>query len=104
MKRVAFRMHLHKGNEDEYIKRHHEIPRELTELLKTAGISDYSIFLDDDTGNLFAIMTIESEEKLKQLAVHPVMKKWWTFMKDIMETNPDHSPVSVHLKEVFNFK
>ena len=104
MKKVAFKMHLHKGYEDEYKKRHDEIPDELILLLKSAGISEYYIFLDDKSGDLFGVMNAEDEGKLKALSSHPVMKKWWNFMKDIMDTNEDHSPVSIPLTEVFYMK
>jgi L-rhamnose mutarotase len=98
---TAFKMHLHKEQEDEYKKRHDEISDELKSLLKSAGISDYRIFLDRSTGDLFAVMNIHNEEKLQALSADPVMKKWWTFMKDIMDTNEDHSPVTIPLEEVF---
>jgi L-rhamnose mutarotase len=104
MKKVAFKMHLHKGQEQEYKKRHDEIPGDLKELLASAGISEYFIFLDESTGDLFAIMNIEDEEKLNEISRNPVMKKWWTMMKDIMDTNEDHSPVTVPLKNVFYMK
>jgi L-rhamnose mutarotase len=104
MKTVAFKMHLHRGFEEEYKRRHDEIPDELKSLLKSAGISGYYIFLDRSTGDLFGVMNIEDDEKLSALSSHPVMKKWWTFMKDIMDTNKDDSPVSVPLNEVFYMK
>lgn len=97
-------MHLHKGNEQEYKKRHDEIPAELKILLSSAGITDYHIFLDPSSGDLFGIMNVEDDSKLNGLSSHPVMKKWWLFMKDIMDTNEDHSPVSVPLTEVFYMK
>lgn len=104
MKKVAFKMHLHHGYEAEYRKRHDEIPSDLVSLLKSAGISEYHIFLDRQSGDLFGIMNAEDQDKLNGLSSHPVMKKWWTFMKDIMDTNDDHSPVSVPLTEVFYMK
>jgi L-rhamnose mutarotase len=99
--RVAFKMQLHKGFEEEYKKRHDEIWPELKMLLKETGISHYSIFLDEETNALFAYFTIEDDEKLNDLPTKEIMKKWWTHMKDIMETNEDNSPVSIGLKEVF---
>ena len=99
--RIASKMKLLKGFETEYKKRHHEIWPELKALLKETGISDYSIFLDKETNALFAYFTISDDKKLNDLPSHPIMKKWWTFMKDIMETNEDGSPVSIPLKEVF---
>ncbi len=101
MKRVAFKMQLHKGFEEEYKIRHSAIWPELKMLLKDTGISDYSIFLDEETGELFGTMLITDMIKMEELPHHPVMQKWWLYMKDIMQTNPDNSPVSVPLKEVF---
>ena len=101
MTRVAFKMKLFDGREDEYKKRHDTIWPELKTLLKETGIEDYSIFLDQETNILFGVLKIENTLSLDELPHHPVMKKWWAFMKDIMESNPDSSPVSVPLKEVF---
>jgi L-rhamnose mutarotase len=101
MKRIASKMKLLKGYESEYKKRHDEIWGELKDLLKQTGISDYSIFLDEETNDLFACFTIEDDKKLNELPAKEIMKKWWAYMKDIMETNEDNSPVSTPLKEVF---
>lgn len=94
-------MKLHPGKEEEYKRRHDELWPELEQLLKDAGVHDYSIFLDEETHLLFGTLKVSNREKFDQLSSHPIMKKWWTFMKDIMETNPDHSPLSTPLKEVF---
>ena len=101
MKRIAFKMQLNKGAEAEYKKRHNELWPELEELLKSTGISEYAIFLDETTNGLFGILKIEDAQLLDDLPQHPVMQKWWLYMKDIMESNPDNSPVSISLKEVF---
>ena len=101
MERVAFKMKLFKGWEEEYKKRHDALWPELETLLKETGVEDYSIFLDEETNILFGVLKIEKKIKLDELPNHPVMKKWWAYMKDIMESNPDSSPVSVPLKEVF---
>lgn len=101
MKRIAFKMKLHKGCEAEYKKRHDEIWGELKTLLKETGISDYSIFLNEETNDLFARYAIDDDKRLKELPHQEIMKKWWAYMKDIMETNEDNSPVSISLKEVF---
>lgn len=101
MQRVAFKMKLFKGFEDEYRKRHDTLWPELESLLKQTGIADYSIFLDEETNTLFGVLKIVDKMKLDELPGHPVMKKWWAYMKDIMESNPDNSPVSIPLKEVF---
>ena len=99
--RVAFKMQLHKGFETEYKKRHEVLWPELKVLLKSSGISDYSIFLDETTNSLFGVMKADNQQALKDLPAQPVMKKWWAYMKDIMESNEDNSPVAVALKEVF---
>lgn len=101
MKRIAFRMQLHKGFENEYKKRHDELWPELKGLLKSSGISDYSIFFDEITNSLFGILKAVDSKSIDDLSAHPVMKKWWLHMRDIMESNPDNSPVSIPLKEVF---
>ena len=101
MHRVAFKMKLFKGTEAEYKRRHDEIWPELKSLLKTTGIEDYSIFLDEESNVLFGVMKVEDKMRLDKLPGHPVMKKWWAYMKDIMETNDDNSPVSIRLNEVF---
>lgn len=101
MQRVAFKMKLFKGQEAEYKKRHDEIWPELVQLLKQAGIEDYSIFLDEPTGYLFGVLKITNTANLDALPQQPVMKKWWAYMQDIMESNADNSPVSVPLPEVF---
>jgi L-rhamnose mutarotase len=101
MKRVAFKMQLHKGFEEEYKKRHNELWPQLETLLKTNGIEDYSIFFDDTTNSLFGVLKIADTNNLNDLPMHPVMQQWWAYMKDIMESNEDNSPVSIALKEVF---
>ena len=101
MQRVAFKMKLFKGQEAEYKKRHDEIWPELVQLLKEAGIADYSIFLDEPTGYLFGVLKITNSINLDALPQQPIMKKWWAYMQDIMESNAYNSPVSLPLPEVF---
>jgi L-rhamnose mutarotase len=98
---MGFTMKLHAGSAAEYQQRHDAIWPELTALLRENGIRDYSIFLDEASGMLFGTLKIQDAGRLEKLAELPVMRRWWTFMKDIMETNPDHSPVSHPLREVF---
>jgi L-rhamnose mutarotase len=80
MERVAFKMKLFKGCEEEYKKRHDAIWRELKTLLKETGVEDYSIFLDEETNILFGVLKIGKKIKLDELPHHPVMKKWWAYM------------------------
>ena len=94
-------MKLFPGFEEEYKKRHDRLWPELKDLLKNSGVHQYSIYLDKDSLTLFGVMQVEDPLLLQDLGVHPVMKKWWSYMRDIMDTNPDNSPVSVPLKEVF---
>lgn len=101
MQSVAFKMQLFKGFEAEYQKRHDELWPELKQLLKESGISDYSIFLDNTTNSLFAVMKAEYPAKLADLPSTPLMQRWWKYMADIMDTNPDNSPVQISLEEVF---
>ena len=100
--RNAFKMQLKPGFEREYKKRHDEIWPELQSLLSETGIQDYSIFLDEETLSLFAVQKISPDFDEKLLPNHPIVKKWWTYMADIMETYPDNSPVAIPLKEVFH--
>ena len=104
MHRLAFKMKLHVGKEEEYKRRHAQLWPELEQLLKQTGIEDYSIFLDEQTNNLFGVLKIKDHNAMRDLPNHPVMKKWWAYMRDIMDTNPDNSPVSVPLSEVFYMK
>ncbi|MFM7329684.1 MAG: L-rhamnose mutarotase [Bacteroidota bacterium] len=104
MARLAFRMKLHPGMEDEYRRRHDALWPELEQLLRDTGISDYSIFLDPETLFLFGVLEVTDPLRMDDLPSHPVMKKWWAFMKDIMDSHPDHSPVSVPLVKVFRLE
>lgn len=104
MPRLAFKMKLFKGYEEEYKRRHAAIWPALKQLLQDAGISDYSIFLDEETGFLFATLKVTDEKNLHTLPANEIMKSWWSYMKDIMETNEDESPVSIPLKKVFHLK
>jgi L-rhamnose mutarotase len=101
MKRVAFKMKLLPGVKEEYKKRHQNIWPELKELLLKAGIRDYSIFFDQETDTLFAVQKISGESDSQELGETEIVQKWWAYMADIMETNPDNSPLSVSLEEVF---
>jgi L-rhamnose mutarotase len=100
--RLAFKMKLKPGFEEEYKKRHAALWPELAQLLKSSGISNYSIFLDRETNLLFAVQTMDGNAGSQDLGHTEIVKKWWAFMADIMETNPDHSPVTQPLTEVFH--
>ena len=95
-------MKLRPGFEAEYKKRHDEIWPELETLLSEAGISDYSIFLDEETLTLFAVQKLKGNFDETVIPNNPIVKKWWAYMADIMDTHPDNAPVSVPLIEVFH--
>ena len=101
MKRFGFKMKLLPGYKEEYRKRHSEIWPELVKLLKSNGISNYSIFLDEETNTLFAYQEQSGESSSQDLGTTDIVKKWWKYMTDIMETNPDNSPVTEPLDQVF---
>jgi L-rhamnose mutarotase len=102
MTRNAFKMKLKPGNTAEYRKRHDEIWPELSGALTAAGVSDYSIFLDEETLTLFAVQKLADGHTADQLPCHPVVRRWWDSMAELMEVNPDHSPVCVALPEIFH--
>jgi L-rhamnose mutarotase len=104
MQRLAFKMKLNPGQTTEYKRRHDELWPELHKLLKETGIGDYSIFLDEETNILFGVLKVTDPQKMEELPNQPVMKKWWAYMKDIMLSNPDNSPVSLPLQEVFHME
>jgi L-rhamnose mutarotase len=97
-------MKLYPGYEAEYKRRHAAVWPELAALLKSAGVRDYSIFLDEENLWLFAYLQIEDPAGLEQLRSQAIMWKWWDHMKDIMEVHPDTSPVTYPLREVFYMK
>ena len=102
MQRHAFKMRLKPGNAAEYKKRHDEIWPELAAELHAAGISDYSIFLDEETLTLFAVQKLSDENSAAALPDSPIVRKWWDFMAPLMDVNPDNSPVTRPLREVFH--
>jgi L-rhamnose mutarotase len=104
MQKYAFKMKLNPGQEAEYRRRHDEIWPELVDLLRVAGVRDYSIYLDEETHTLFGVLWRTDDHRMDELPAHDVMQKWWMFMADIMATNPDHSPVAIPLKHVFHME
>jgi L-rhamnose mutarotase len=100
--RYAFKMFLNPGCAAEYRRRHDAIWPELARLLGEAGITNYSIHLDQETSVLFAYLERVEDHRMTALPNEPVMRRWWAHMKDIMRTNPDGSPVAVPLAEMFH--
>ena len=102
MIRKAFRMSVHPGQEEEYARRHSPIWPELEAVLEAHGAHNYSIFLDPADHSLFAYVEIEDEARWDAIARTPECRRWWAHMREVMPSNPDDSPVSVQLREVFH--
>ena len=101
---LAFRMQLKPGKVDEYRRRHDELWPELAEVLRDAGIYDYSIFLDEETRHLFAVLKLRANDRRDQLPHQPVMKRWWDYMADLMEVEPGNRPKEWPLVPMFHFE
>lgn len=102
MIRKAFRMRVHPYQHAEYARRHQPIWRELEQVLVAHGVTSYSIFLDETTSDLFAYVEVEDEERWASIATTPECRRWWGYMREVMPTNADDSPVSRELREVFH--
>lgn len=102
MTRYAFKMKLKPGAAAEYKRRHDQIWPELAQELRAAGISDYSIFLDEETLTLFAVQKLADRHTAEALPQSPIVRKWWDFMAPLMAVEPDHAPVCSPLPEVFH--
>ncbi|SFM69688.1 L-rhamnose mutarotase [Chitinophaga sp. YR627] len=100
--KIAFKMQLKPGCKEEYRKRHDAIWPELKALLKDNGVSDYSIFLDEETNILFGVQQQTGEQSSQDLGTLPIVQRWWAYMADIMDTNEDNSPVTRPLVQVFH--
>jgi L-rhamnose mutarotase len=102
MEQIAFLMRLKPGNEAEYRKRHDEIWPELSAALTAAGVCDYSIFLDRETGNLFAVLRLKPDNTREILPTLPIMRRWWDHMADLMDVDLTNKPVERALTPVFH--
>lgn len=102
MIRKAFVMQVHPECHEEYEKRHNPVWEELAETLKAHGVHNYSIFLDENTHQLFAYAEIEDEARWAAIAETEICKRWWAHMAEVMPKNPDNSPVAKDLHEVFH--
>ena len=99
---LGFKMKLYPGMEEEYKRRHDVLWPEMKEMIHAYGGSDYSIFLDPETRILYASLRVEDKQRWAESANTEICRKWWDYMADVMETNPDHSPVSTDLKLMFH--
>ncbi|TMV66416.1 L-rhamnose mutarotase [Thioclava sp. BHET1] len=95
-------MQLHPGMAAEYRRRHDAIWPDLVQLLRAAGIQDYSIHLDPETDLLFAVLWRKEDHAMAALPDHPVMRRWWAHMADLMVTEPGGAPWTAPLQTVFH--
>lgn len=102
MVRKAFKMKLYEGMKEEYARRHNALWQEMKDMIHEYGGSNYSIYLDEETNTLFGYIELENEALWAKSADTAICRKWWDFMADIMKTNPDNSPVSIDLTDVFH--
>ena len=102
MIRKAFVMSVDPGSETEYERRHSPIWDDLAAVLQEHGVHNYSIFLHPETRQLFGYVEVEDEARWASIAQTEVCQRWWAHMGDVMPSNPDNSPVSLDLKEVFH--
>ena len=102
MVRKAFKMKLYEGMKEEYARRHNALWQDMKDMIHEYGGSNYSIYLDEETNTLFGYIELENEALWAKSADTAICRKWWDFMADIMETNPDNSPVSIDLTDVFH--
>ena len=102
MVRKAFKMKLYEGMKEEYARRHNALWQEMKDMIHEYGGSNYSIYLDEETNTLFGYIELENEALWAKSADTAICRKWWDFMADIMDTNPDNSPVSIDLTDVFH--
>ena len=104
MEKIAFKMQLKPGCADEYRMRHDAIWPKLVDLLRTSGIRDYSIYLDEPTLTLFGVLWRSADHCMDDLPGHAVMREWWAYMADLMETHPGNEPVATLLPCVFHLE
>lgn len=102
MIRKAFVMQVNPDAHAEYKRRHDELWPEMAALLREHGSHNYSIFLDADRNLLFGYVEIEDEARWAAVANTDACRRWWAYMRDVMATNPDSSPISQDLTEVFH--
>lgn len=102
--RQAFVMQLYPGMAAEYQKRHDNLWQEMQDMIHAHGGGNYSIFLNPETNQLFGYIELENPQLWSKTAETEICRKWWAYMADIMETNPDNSPVQTGLPEVFHLE
>lgn len=106
MTRKAFVIQAKPGMAEEYQRRHNPIWPELQQVLKQHGVSNYSIFLRQETGELFGYLEVEDEERFNQIGESDVCRRWWRYMTEVLICDSDNSPKAREemLSEVFHLE
>ena len=102
MIRKGFKMKLNPGRADEYARRHAALWPEMADMIRDFGGRNYSIFLDEETNVLYGYIELEDETRWSASADTAICRKWWDYMADIMDVNPDNSPVAIDFRPVFH--
>jgi L-rhamnose mutarotase len=104
MVRKAFVIHAKPGRAAEYERRHNPIWPDLEKALKAHGVSNYSIYLDEETGTLFGYLEVADEETFQRIAETEVCQRWWRYMTEVLVCDSDDSPKAKEdvLREVFH--
>ena len=104
MIRKAFMIQAKPGMAAEYQRRHNPIWPELEQTLKLHGVSNYSIFLQESTGELFGYLEVEDEAKFQRIAETDVCRRWWRYMTEVLVCGSAGSPKAREdpLREVFH--
>ena len=103
MEKYAWKATVKEGCMEEYIRRHDNLPREMQELLREAGICNYTIW---NVGNeLFGYYECDSvAEAARVQAQSEVVDRWNEYMKDVMlmELDPETGAQPL-MRQVFFF-
>ena len=89
MEKYAWKANIKEGCIEEYCRRHDEIWPELVKVLKSAGISNYTIWNVDH--ELFGYYECEKgiDFSSKIQAESPIVNKWNEYTKDVMVMEMD---------------
>lgn len=102
MKRKAFKMYLKEGCEEEYVKRYNALWPDLKDLFKEKGIVDFSIYWDKESNCLYAYQIRSKSMDENSLNDSMIMRRWWEYISDIIETDSKNQPIVLPLEEMFH--
>jgi len=104
MEKIAFVMTLKPGYEAEYKKTSRRTVARLSRWIKKRRYFWLLYLFASAIAEIIAVLKRTDNHTMDNLPVTAAVKKWWAFMADIMETNPDNSPVVESLEQVFHFE